>query len=54
MVAMFALGLGSCGNSTKSTEVINDSDSVAVLGLGADSLAADSVDSVATDTIVAE
>lgn len=45
MMAMVAMTFASCGNSTKASENVNDSDSVAV-----DTVVVDSVDT----TIVAE
>lgn len=43
MVAMFTMGIASCGNSTKSSEVVNDSDTVIVDTVVVDTLAADTV-----------
>lgn len=49
MMAMVAMNFAACGNSTKASEGVNDSDSVAV-----DTVVVDSVDAVSVDSIVAE
>lgn len=49
MMAMVAMNFAACGNSTKASEGVNDSDSVAV-----DTVVVDSVDTVSVDSIIAE
>ena len=49
LMAMVSMSFASCGNSTKASEGVNDSDSVAV-----DSAVVDSLDSVSVDSISVE
>lgn len=51
MVAMFTLGISSCGNSTNASQSANDSDSVAVDTVAVDTIA---VDTLAVDSAAAE